>query len=413
MKLLLAPEKIISSTSESTWLKCGSSDMILFTAGDNKKYRDLMKAWNHKIFKHIECFKNYATNDLISLRTLEIADKYNITSIIPMSEADILRAANLREILGINGQDTKNAILFRDKIAMKDRATLHNIPTPKYKCIKDGTDIAKFIKEVGYPIVIKPILGRGSQSTFIIKNKKDLEIQLNSGFISNTCRRTDLLAEQYIESEIYHLDGLQINNKIRIMSVSKYINNCLSFVNGSFLGSYTLSDENKLKSKLLEFGYKLIKEAFPLPKNSLFHIELFVDRNENILLCEIASRLGGNGINDEVMLQHGIDIKMEFIKAECNITDTETIHTQKANIAARVLIPPKNGKLLSIPNICSLEGVLRYNSRGSIGKRYKTMRMSNDEIANFLLTGENEHDIHKKIDNITSWFYENTEWQTS
>src|SRR3990167_8161144 len=250
MHLLLAPEKVITSTLKETWIKSGSKNMILFTAGDNQSYCDLMQDWNGKIFKHIEFFKNYATNDLIGLRATELAKQYKISRIIPMAEADILRAANLREKLGVEGQSIENAILFRDKIAMKRYAQRYDIAVPKFKCIKDTVDIINFIEEVGYPIVIKPIMGRGSLNTLVIKNELELCDLLNSGLISDTSRYSDLLAEEFIESEIYHLDGLQLNGKVTVMSVAKYINNCLAFFNRAYLGSYTLSSDNHLKNKL-------------------------------------------------------------------------------------------------------------------------------------------------------------------
>lgn len=413
MYLLLAPEKIITSTAEENWINSGSKNIILLTAGDNIEYVELMKKWNGSIFKHIECFKKYASNDFISLRAIELAEQYKISKIIPMSEADILRAANLRKKLGLPGQDLESAILFRNKIQMKLHAKRHGIKIPRFKCIKDSVDIINFIEEVGYPVIVKPIMGRGSLSTFIISNKNELCEKLKEGFISDTCRYTDLLAEEFIEGEVYHLDGLYLNNQLNVISVSKYINNCLAFVNGNFLGSYTLSDSNPLKLKLINFGRTLLESVFVLPTNSLFHIEVFVDKNNEITLCEIACRLGGNGINDEVMMQQGVDIKMGFIRAECRYegTDPTPFLSLRANISARVLIPPNTGKLLNIPMECNLDGVLRYQSKGSIGNWYKKMQMSNDEIANFLLGGETEAEIHEKISAVTNWFYQQVQWE--
>jgi len=413
MKLLLAPEKIITSTSEDVWLNSGSSKMILLTSGDNQQYISLMKKWSGHVFHQVECFKSYAINDFLCLRALELINEFKITKIIAMSEADIMRSANMRELFDIEGHASSDAVLFRDKIMMKDHAAKNHVPVPRYKCIKDGADIVTFIERVNYPVVIKPILGRGSQNTFIIRNESELRNKLDTGFISDTCRRTDLLAEEYIDGDVYHLDGLVINHEIRVISVSKYVNNCLAFVNGEYLGSYTLDDANYLKAKLSSFGRHLVEKVFPFPAHSLFHIELFVDKQDRITLCEIACRLGGNGINDEVMLQQRVDIKMAYIRAECGVTAIEENVSEKANIAARVLIPPKEAKLLFIPTSCDLNGVLRYQSRGVVGRKYRNMSMSNDEVANFLLVGQNEVEIQEKINCVVEWFYQNSKWEFS
>lgn len=409
MNILLAPEKIVFSVSKEQWLDLKPSEIILFTSKSEAAINYFKCSDNH-IFKHVEFFDNYATNDLVELQLLEYANKYEIKNIIPMTEADILRVATIKEKLNIDGLSLCAAIPFRDKIAMKELAQKANISVPRFKRIKTSVDVIEFIEEVGYPIIIKPILGRGSMNTVKISNQLELEKLLNKGFISDTSRYPDLLAEEYLDAEIYHIDGLQIENEIKVFSVSKYVNNCLSFVNGSYLGSYTLSLENPLRKKLIHFSQNLI-DAFPLYKNAIFHIEVFVDNDNNIFLCEIACRLGGNGINEEVKLQQGIDIKMEYIKAECGIENQFKREGKACElVAGRLLIPPKDGLLISIPEICEIDGVIKYQARGVSGNSYKKMSMSNDEIANFLIKSHTEAEICEKISAIFNWFNHQVVW---
>lgn len=410
MIILLAPEKIITSTSIDQWAELKQYDIVLFTS-QSDRYSDYLARFN--VFKQIEYFENYALNDLVEFKLYEYADKFKISNIISMTETDILRAAVVREKLKLEGSLPGSVIQFRDKIIMKEIARTSGINTPRFKRIKYTTDLLDFIDEVGYPIIIKPILGRGSFNTFSILNQSDLKKHLKNGFISNTSRYTDLLAEEYIDANIYHIDGLQLEYKIQTISVSRYINNCLSFVNGSYLGSYTLAFNNALRNELINFSTKLLGQAFQLPKNSLFHIEVFVENNGKISLCEIAARIGGNGINDEVRLQQGIDIKMEYIKAECRSQFESPEYNKSVHpVAGRLLIPPKEGQLLSIPDFCNMEGVIRYENRGFPQKKYKKMSMSNDEIANFLLVSSGEEEINEKIKLLVSWFDQKVIWQT-
>lgn len=411
MILLLAPEKLIVSTSREIWLEAFTGPVSLFTSAGTKSYRSWLSTWQPKPFKQVEFFSDYATNDLIELQAIKLHQQQPITKIIPMAEADILRAAHLRERLNIPGQTVANATLFRDKVKMKQQAQKAGIAMPRFTVISNTLDLLDFIAEVHYPVVIKPILGRGSLNTFLIKDPHDLANKLAQGFISNTGRYTDLLAEEYIDGQIYHIDGLQLRQSIHTLSVSKYVNNCLDFVNGSYLGSYTLADHNPLKVKILNFCQDVLTQAFILPENALIHMEVFVDRQENIKLCEIACRIGGNGINDEVALRHGIDIKMSYIRAESGLPERFSDRAHDG-LAARLLIPPKEGRLLSIPHACEDEQVIRYQARGEAGKFYQKMQMSNDEIANFLLTGKNETEVQQKIQELAAWFYHHTQWQT-
>lgn len=406
MIILLAPEKLITSTTKSDWE--GLKDLILFTS-NSEQYREFLNGWPTDIFTSIEMFDSYATNDTVEVKLLEYSRKYNISNIIPMTEADILRTALLKKKIGIEGLNYSDAIKFRDKIIMKEVAKIYEINVPRFRRITNSIDLLDFVDEVGYPFIIKPILGRGSLNTICISDSEHMLRLLNEGLISDTSRYSDLLAEEFLDAAIYHIDGLQLNNKISTISVSKYVNNCLSFVGGSYLGSYTLDCSNPLRTKLIDFSKKLFI-AFPLYKNALFHIEVFVDNNDIISLCEIACRLGGNGINDEVRLQQGRDIKMDFIRAECGFDNTSPLTPELYPVAGRLLVPPRGGRLISVPNECKQDGVIRYQIRGKAGQSYKKMIMSNDEIANFLITADNEREINDKISNLAAWFDRNTVW---
>src|SRR3990167_4682028 len=89
-----------------------------------------------------------------------------------------------------------------------------------------------------------------------------------------------------------------------------------------------------------------------------------VDNNENFWFFSVAWRIGGNGINDEVKAHYGIDIKLEYLKAECGLNSHIKTTSSQNKIAARLLIPPISRKLLQIPTTCPDKDLLSYQSRG-------------------------------------------------
>jgi hypothetical protein len=93
--------------------------------------------------------------------------------VISITEEDLIRGARIRKLLGItNGQSIESAIRFRDKVVMvnftastykkKNVLKKHNIRVPEFKDIESGCDILDFVKNHGYPCVIKPSKGYGS-----------------------------------------------------------------------------------------------------------------------------------------------------------------------------------------------------------------------------------------------------------
>lgn len=409
MIILLAPEKLITSTTKWQWQELSGKQIALFTSYA-EPYCEFLKDWQGSVFSHVEFFNKYPSNDMVEIKVLEYATRYEIENIVPMTEADVFRCVMLKEKLGITGMSFEDAQAFRNKLVMKEIALVNDITVPRFKKIASSLDLIDFVKEVGYPFIIKPIQGRGSLDTFRISNQEEMYQFFDSGFISDTSRYPDLLAEEYLEAEIYHIDGLRLNNETKVMSISKYVNNCLSFVNGSYLGSYTLTSNNPLRKRLAVFVEELI-EIYPFPQHTIFHIEVFVDNDNNISLCEVACRLGGNGINDEVRLQQGFDIKMEFIKAECGLKSEMVSNDVTFKVAGRLLIPPRNGKLVSIPTVCTDDSVIKYQARGKEGHLYKKMAMSNDEIANFLIKSGNETEMCEKINQLAYWFNQQVVWE--
>jgi biotin carboxylase len=296
---------------------------------------------------------------------------------------------------------------------MKQLASSRGVPVPKFKKIANTIELLDFIQEVNYPIVVKPLAARGSSNTYVVRDETSLDLLLENGLISATDRVPDILAEEFINGDIYHLDGIIINGGLELTSISRYINNCLQFVNGSFLGSITLEDCNPLKHKLLAFAKSILMTHFPTPANTLFHIEVFVTKSE-IFLCEAASRLGGGGINDEIKLAYGIDIKQEFIKSQCVEDYNRTVfsNSNMKCVAARLLIPPKESHILrKIPDKCDFPWVLCYTPTGVVGKKYSKMKLSNEEVAHFLIMAETEEQALTRIQQLYDWFNLNSSWE--
>src|SRR3982751_139259 len=109
MNLLLASEKLITSTSKDEWAKLTACDIILFTSGDNPTYCKNLASWKGAIFKDIYHFKDYAYNDVIIPEILRLNKSIKLNNIIAMTEADILRVAVVKQKLNMSGMAVEDA----------------------------------------------------------------------------------------------------------------------------------------------------------------------------------------------------------------------------------------------------------------------------------------------------------------
>lgn len=409
--VLLTPKHLIENNANS-WASAIQNRAILFTGVEAKKYIESNEKIFNKIFEDVFYFENYHDSDLIEKKIFLLNKNKKIDKIVALSEIDILRAARIREFIGIQGQTVDSAMAFRDKYKMKRLAENVGMLTPAYYKVNNTIDLLKFIRQHRYPIVVKPIAGRGSSNTFIIKNSAELDKHLAQGIFSKFDCGNYLLVEKFINGNVYHIDGHILNKKLSFINPSLYVNNCLNFIDGSTLGSITLSDTNILKPKLIEHAKQLLFNALPTPDNTLFHIEFFVDANQDVYLCEAASRLGGGNINEQLLLAYGCDIKIQFIKS--HFEDVTIFSGKQKTVAARLLIPPKKNSILKkIPALCPFDFVKSYQRSGIIGKQYGDITMSNQEIAHFLFESASESEALNRMQKLTHWFNCETEWESS
>jgi hypothetical protein len=131
----------------------------------------------------------------------------------------------------------------------------------------------------------------------------------------------------------------------------------------------------------------------------------------------VACRLGGNGINEEVRLSYGVDMKIEWLRSQflgasaCKVRPVpQGLHVSGEKLAGRLLVSPREGRLVAIPTECKESFVLEYRTRGRPGSEYQAMNMSDDELASFLLVAPDEAELKRRILGLHEWFEQNTGW---
>ncbi|MGN7281389.1 ATP-grasp domain-containing protein [Bacillus altitudinis] len=360
-----------------------------------------------KRYKHLEFFKNWRRNGNVERRAIELHKEYKFQLIIALSESDIIRAAKLREVLHINGQDLKSAEAFRDKVIMKGYIKKTELRVPKFRKINHPNDLIEFCLLNNFPVVYKPVDGAGSQDTYVLNSWSNLHEALE-----DTAFRS-FEVEDFIDGEMYHIDGVWHKNKMLFVSTSKYVNGCLAFHEDKYLGSYVLSNKNPMNKRLIQSTQQIL-EALPSEFTFPFHCEIFVTSNNEMVFCEIASRAGGARVVQTIEKLFNYNILKESLLAQCDAikkyTSKKFTKNGLVNTAGWLLIPPHNGRLIEIPNKLPFPNVMEYRLNSKIGDFFQEADRSVDHIASVILKGENETDITSSLDKVALWINEHTKW---
>lgn len=390
-------------TPYEKFLKNTGEDLILLTA------EEYVEEFNAKDYLYIESFGNYRNNSLIEYRAIELYQKYKYHTIIANAEADIIRAAKLREYLQLDGQNIQSAIQYRDKVLMKEIASKHGIPTPPCQAIDDFFDLFYFVNQYGLPIVLKPKSGVGSRDTFVIQNEQELEELLSQGVPQN------YTAEKFVTGELCHVDGIISNGEIIFICASKYLTEPLQYQNKGYLGSYLLDPHSPLSSRLTELTEKLIN-CLDTPSNTTFHAEWFHTPHDELILCEIASRTGGGKIVNNIYHGYGVHLDQAFVQTQCGVPfslPVQNVSMKPIKLTGWVKIPPKQGIFLSAPLAQLPEWVKEYQLLAQPGKSYSSPNGVREYIAAFIVEGDSELEIYEKCIQIADWFHQTSSWQDS
>lgn len=95
------------------------------------------------------------------------------------------------------GSSSAAVAIATDKLACYEKFCQAGLPTPTTRAIRFTDDVEAAARELGYPLVAKPIDGVGCEGVVFIGN--DLEIPVALGHLRQATRREDFLLEKYVE----------------------------------------------------------------------------------------------------------------------------------------------------------------------------------------------------------------------
>jgi formate-dependent phosphoribosylglycinamide formyltransferase (GAR transformylase) len=227
-------------------------------------------------------------------------------------EAHILPTAAVREATGIPGLSVKAAVLCRDKPQMKEHLRAHGIPCAASDGIDSIDAAVAFVRQHGYPIIIKPRAGAGASGTSRCDNDGQLAAALKEAGVD---RGQSVAIEEFIEGHEGFYDTMSVNGEPVMEFVSHYYPNVLDAMRNRWISPYIVST-NRLDASgydaLKDLGRKVIT-TMGLGTTAT-HMEWFYGP-KGLKFSEIGARPPGVGQWDVYAAGNDIDIYREWANA--------------------------------------------------------------------------------------------------
>jgi hypothetical protein len=241
-----------------------------------------------------------------AVRALEPRLGGPVRSVLGTLEQLQVPLAHARALLGVPGMDVETAQNFRDKARMKAVLRQHDLPCARHRLAANAEDAWEFVREVGYPIVLKPPAGAGARDTYRIDSEDDLRRVLAT--VPPSAPGPALL-EEFILGEEHSFDSVFVGGRMVWHSISRYYPTPLEVLRTPWIQWVVL-----LPRDIDGPEYEPIRRAGERAvrvlgmRSGLSHMEWFRRRDGSIAISEVGARPPGAQFTTLLSYAHDTDL---------------------------------------------------------------------------------------------------------
>ena len=227
-------------------------------------------------------------------------------------EAHIMVAARVREACGIPGTSVQTAHLCRDKPAMKEALRAAGIPCAQSIGTDSVDELRRFVKEIGYPVILKPRSAAGAAGTFRADNDGELDLAIRDTALD---RGASVAVEEFIEGHEGFYDTICVEGRVVHEFISHYYPGVLEAMRARWISPQvvcTNRTDAEGYQEVKQLGARVIRELGI--GTSATHMEWF-SGPKGLFFSEIGCRPPGVRVWDLYGAGNDLDLYVEWAKA--------------------------------------------------------------------------------------------------
>src|SRR5688572_25553370 len=196
--------------------------------------------------------------------------------------------ADARERCAIDGMHGEAARNFRDKNRMKRVLRDAGVAVARQARVENADDARRFVAQVGYPIVLKPIDGAGARDTMRVVDEDDLYAALER-LLPSTER--PIQAEEFVKGEEHTFEAVWIDGKPVWHSSTYYLPGPLEVLENPWMQYCLLLPREQTQPHVEAFRNTNAAALAALGmRNGLSHMEWFLCKDGRALVSEVGAR---------------------------------------------------------------------------------------------------------------------------
>lgn len=221
---------------------------------------------------------------------MHIAEENQIDGIVTDNcDYSYFTSAVVARKLGLNFSSIENAISCVDKTQQREKCSADSsIKQPEFKEIRTFEEYQSYLKELGFPYIIKPVDSRGTFGVTIVRDESNAKDAYFHAITNSPSKR--VICERFIEGTLVTVDGFCFKNGHQALTVaSRVYDDGPHPVTNEI--TYPAEFSYKVNKSLLENHNKVVSALGYNKGHS--HGEYILTPNNHIYLVECTNRGGG------------------------------------------------------------------------------------------------------------------------
>jgi biotin carboxylase len=225
-----------------------------------------------------------------------------LESYLELLQVPVAEARDALGLAGIGGEVARN---FRDKNRMKEVLRAAGVPVARQALVRDAADARDFAKEVGFPIVLKPLAGQGAEHTHRVADDVALSSALDALLPSAT---SPVQAEEFIVGAEHTFETVTIAGRSHWSSSVQYLPSPLKVLENPWMQYCLLLPREMDLPHVRAFAATNEKALAALGLQDGFsHMEWFLRADGSPVVSEVGARPPGANIMQLLAAAHDAD----------------------------------------------------------------------------------------------------------
>jgi biotin carboxylase len=243
--------------------------------------------------------------EVMRAKVLDILRERRIDRIFAPFELGQSAAGYLRSYFGLPGTGLDVANNFSNKYVMKQRFAAGGLPVTGFRLVAGLHQVPEAAAHLGWPLVIKPMIGGGSINVSVIDGPEHFEEFCRTPAAERIrALPVPLLAERFVEmSAEYHFDAIVENGQVLFSVGSRYTSPVLT--RDGFLGSCILPPDDPTRQRMTEMHAQAVRSLGL--DSGVTHMEFF-ETPDGLIAGEIACRPAGGLFPESIRMHTGADL---------------------------------------------------------------------------------------------------------